>query len=574
MRKLVTILSLVLLLLVVVWLKSNQEIDNKTELTLSINNKIDNFDSGVIFNDDGMLLLAQSLESLYQYHYLKRPYEMIPALAEDLPEISSDGLIYKFKIKKGIKYHQGQEGFFLERDVRAEDFMWAIKRLAFLPLKSNGAWLFSGKIKDFDNFSKRVGSHYDKFLMDSIDGVRVTGDYTLEIHLVKPEPNLLYYLSMHFTAPIPLEAIKFFKNDFSNVILGTGPYVYNGFKDNVYTFKRFKGFREEYYPSSGDRYANTENLLTSSKMRLPFINSVSFKVIPEEEKRWGAFLKGDLDLLDVPKQLVFKLTSPNTETTELFERKGISVKHFSRQTTRWVGLNMNDPVLGQNLNLRKAIAFSIDRDRYIKILTNNTNLKSNSIFNPSIKGFRPSHKLSYKYDLEKAKIFFKKAGYKPGDLSLTYTTRGKEGIHLKEANFFKNELAKVGIDLKIETSTFREFLNKGRANKLQIWTDNWIYDYPDAENILQLLVSSNSPGINKSGYSNTKVDRLYQELSRTLDEKKRFEIMYEIEDVVERELPWIMLMYESTYIVQQEGIQNFRKSFFIRNFVKYLKKAN
>ncbi len=47
--------------------------------------------------------------------------------------------------------------------------------------------------------------------------------------------------------------------------------------------------------------------------------------------------------------------------------------------------------------------------------------------------------------------------------------------------------------------------------------------------------------------------------------------MYEIEDVVERELPWIMLMYESTYIVQQEGIQNFRKSFFIRNFVKYLK---
>jgi len=68
------------------------------------------------------------------------------------------------------------------------------------------------------------------------------------------------------------------------------------------------------------------------------------------------------------------------------------------------------------------------------------------------------------------------------------------------------------------------------------------------------------------------VDKLYDELSRTLDKEKRFEIMYEIEKIVEEETPWIMLMYESTYIVQQKELENFRKSFFIRNYVKYLQK--
>ena len=64
----------------------------------------------------------------------------------------------------------------------------------------------------------------------------------------------------------------------------------------------------------------------------------------------------------------------------------------------------------------------------------------------------------------------------------------------------------------------------------------------------------------------------YNDLALTLDKEKRFEIMYEIEKIVEEEVPWIMLMYESTYIVQQKEIHNFRKSFFIRNYIKYLQK--
>lgn len=566
------ILKLVILVIgaIFIYTKTFFKYNEKKQISISINNHIKSFDPATVFNDDAMLLMAQSLESLFQYHYLKRPYEVIPALAEELPKILDGGLVYRIKIKKNVKYTSSSPEFKIERDLIVDDFMWQIKRLAFAPLKSTGAWLFEGRLKGFKTFREKVGDDFNLFLNSEIEGLKKIDDWTFEIHLEKPEPNLLYFLSMHFTAPVPIEMIKFFKNDLSKVLVGTGPYRFVKYEDNAYFFTKNSQFREEFYPSTGDRYANTENLLTSSKEKLPFINDITFKVKPGEDERWQSFIAQDLDILDVPKKLLFKLTDPTSETNKELQGMGVIVKHFARQTTRWLGFNMNDPLLGKNLMLRKAIAHIIDHEKYIKILTNNTNLKSNSIFNPSIIGYRPEHRLPYEYNVELAKKYLSESGLDPSQIHLTYSTRGKEDIHHQEAKFLKEQFKKINIDLKVEYLNFSDFLKLGRAGKLQFWTDNWIYDYPDAENLLQLLISKNHPGINKSGFSSSRVDQLYRELSVTLKASERNRIMYEIESIVEEEIPWVMLMYESTYIVQQKGIKNFRRSFFIRNYVKYL----
>ncbi len=572
MRKIFILTSVVLFVGLSILYRSSSPTKENFQINLAINNEVKSFDPAVVFNDDALSVMAQSLETLYQYHYLKRPYEVIPSLAAEMPIILNNGLIYRIKIKKNVLYQNHSKYLPAGRTVKVDDFIWQIKRLAFKPLKSTGTWLFAGKLKGFNEFSERVGDSEEKFFTEKIAGLKRIDDHTFEIHLDKPEPNLLYFLSMQFTSPVPIELINKFKNRIDHIIVGTGPYKYESFADDKYTFTKYEGFREEYYPSTGDRYANTEKLLNSSKEKLPFIKRVIFKVIEDEKQRWDEFIDQEIDILDVPKNQLAKLSNPSSKTIKKFKKKGVVVKHFSKQTTRWLGFNMRDPILGENLNLRKAIAHVIDYDKYIEVLTNNTNLRSNSIFNPSIQGYEPSHRLPYSFQLEKAKSFLKKSGVNPKTLSLTYSSRGKQQIHIKEAKFLKEQLAQLGIDLKINMIEFREFLKKGRAGKLQFWTDNWIYDYPDAENLLQLLISKNHPGINKSGYSSKKVDQLYDKLAKTLDKNKRFEIMYEIERIVEKDLPWIMLMYESTYIIQQKEIKNFRKSFFMRNFIKYLQK--
>jgi oligopeptide transport system substrate-binding protein len=153
----------------------------ENKLKVVIFDKFKTLDPAIAFSDDVLKIIAQSYETLYQYHYLKRPYEVIPALANGMPKISDDGKVYEIKIKKGIYYHDSQNIFPKPREVIAKDFINHIKRLAFKPLASIGTWLFSGKIKGFNEFSERVGDSFDKMLEEEIEGLKAVDDYTLRI---------------------------------------------------------------------------------------------------------------------------------------------------------------------------------------------------------------------------------------------------------------------------------------------------------------------------------------------------------------------------------------------------------
>jgi ABC-type transport system substrate-binding protein len=566
------LLGVIVLVLIGTLIKKQIHLKQEKEINFSVDNIIKTFDPAIAFNDDALFTLGQSLETLYQYHYLKRPYEVIPSLADGMPEVIDNGLTYIIKIKKGVHYHNFSKVLPPNRTVVSDDFIWQIKRLAFNPVKSTGRWLFEDRIKGFKNFSKMVGDDIEKFYTTQMEGLKKIDDLTFEIHLNEPSPNILYFLSMQFTSPTPIEVIQKYNNKLDKVIEGTGPYKFLGLTDMVYHFEKFNKFRKESYPTSGDRYANTENLLKSSKELLPLIERLNIKVYTDEKKKWDAFLDNELDILTVPKKKITDVLDRESKAYKALSESGVLIKHFSRQSTRWLGFNMTDPIIGKNLNLRKAIAHAIDYETYVKVISKNTNLKANSLFNPSIQGYNPTHELPYSFNLELALKYLKKSKVDLGQFELIYSTRGKQAIHLEEAKFLKKQLGRIGIKVKIHSISFPEFLKLGRSGKLQFWTDSWIYDYPDAENLLQLLVSQNHPGINKSGFSDVRIDKLYKELSRTINPQERLKLMYKIEKIVEKEIPWILMMYESTYILQKSEIRNFRKSFFIRNFVKYLKK--
>lgn len=545
-------------------------------LNLILDSKIKTFDPVNAFDDDSLMVMAQSVQMLYQYHYLKRPYEIIPNLAESLPVISNNGKKYIIKIKRGVFYHPHQ-AFKGKRELLANDFVLQMKRVAFAPLKSVGRFLFEGKILGFNRFSKVVGDNFEKIFTTPLEGFRAIDDYTLEINLLRPEPNLLYFLAMTFTAPLPEELVRFTQNDFSTTLIGTGPFKFLSYKNKIYEFIKNENYFKEFYPSRGDRYANTQDLLKNSKEKLPFLNKIKFHVIEKKDEQVNSFFSKKLDIISVPKAYLAEVSSQQGSMYQKIVDEKIEVKHYSKLATRWLGFNMQSQLVGKGKKaryLRLAIAHAIDYDKYIKNITGNTNLRANSILNPSIPGYNPSHNTPYSFDLDKAKKFLQLAGYSHKNTpTIVFSTRGNTESHLKEASFFKSQLEQLGLKVELEILSFRDFLKKGRSGKLKhLWIDNWIYDYPDAENILALLTSKNYPGVNKSGYVNREVDKLYEKLSQTLDKKSRFEIMYKIEKNVMKNIPWVMLMYESSYTLQRPEIKNFRKSYFIKNFAKYIEK--
>jgi oligopeptide transport system substrate-binding protein len=542
-------------------------------LSLSLDNAFDSLDPSQAYSDDSLIVSSQVLEPLYQYHYLKRPYEIQPLVAEALPQFEQKGTILRIKIKKKIFYHNHPAFKNQSRYLKAEDFVNQFKRLAMKSLKSPGRSIFSGLVLGFDDYGDKINENWKKIKATPLEGVTALDDQTLVIKMSRSEPNMIYYLALNFAVPVPWELLEFLENKLDKVLVGTGPYEYAGFSSNYFDLKKFEKYRPDYYPTSGDRYANVEKLLVSSKEKIPFIDEVRFYVTSQEEERWAMFLKRDIDLLTVPKTFIPKLYDSNGELSAELKSKEIKLKHFPILANRWLSFNMKDPLLGKNDFLRRAIAYAIDYSQYVQVLSQNTNLRANSILVPGISGYLPAKDFRFKYDPALAKEYLKQAGFDRPDKmpTITYSTRGNQSIHLLEAEFVKKHLEAIGIKVKVEVLMFPDFIRKGRAGELQFFTDNWLFDYPDGENILQLLVSRNFPGVNKSAYSNPRIDDLYDELKQTTNMDQRDRIIQQMEEIVFNDLPWIPMMYESSFVLQYPEIKNFRKSSIIRNYVKYLK---
>ncbi len=545
----------------------------KTSLRLSLDNAVESLDPAKAYSDDSLFVSSQVLEPLYQYHYLKRPYEIQPLLAEGLPKITNKGRLVTVKIKKNIFYHPHLAFKGKPRELKAHDFITQFKRLALNELRSPGRGLFQGLIEGFEDYNDLIQNNWKNLERVPLKGIRAIDNYTLEIELLKSEPNINYYLALNFLSPVPWEIVVHENNKLDSILIGTGPYVFKGLVEDYLEMEKNPAYRLDYYPTSGDRYANVQKLLDSSQEKIPFIDSVKFYVINNEENRWDRFFNHEIDLLTVPKTFIRKLYDESGELVEDIRNKDIELKHFPTLANRWLAFNMRDPLVGKNSYLRQAIAYAIDYNEYIRILSHNTNLRANSVLVPGISGYLPAKDFRFKYDPGLAKEYLKMAGFNsPSDVpTITYSTRGTQGVSIEEANFIKEQLEKIGLKVKIEILPFGEFLKKGRAGELMFFTDNWLFDYPDGENILQLLVSSNFPGINKSGYSNPRIDELYFKLKETTNMDQRDLIIHEMEEIVYQDLPWIPMMYESSFVLQYPEIKNFRKSSIIRNYVKYLK---
>lgn len=551
--------------------KDRSSSKNKT-IHYPLSNEIETLDPAISYDTVSAVAVYQIYETLFEYDYLKRPYSIKPLLAEKMPVMENDGLRYIIKIKKGVKYHKNKA--YKNRTVKAQDFINQIKRIAFVPTKSPGFWLFEGKIKGIDKFRKEVGSDFEKFLKTSVEGLKAKDDHTLIIELEKPFPQILYAFAMSFSTPIPIEAIKTYKNELSAVDVGTGPFYLSKWNKSLeLTLLKNKDYREAYYPRRGDRYANEKQLLKYAGKRIPILEKIQFQIMKESQTRWLNFLSDKVDILVLNKDNYKVATNAFGELNKELKEKNIKLQVAPTLTYWWLAFNMKDKVLGNNLNLRKAISTAINVDEYIKVFTNNVGQKANSIYPPGVPGYNPSYQLPYSYNLEKAKAFLKIAGYPNGKglPELSYDVRGNSTSNRQMGEFIQKELAKIGVKVNIQVNTFPGFLKKLRTGQLQFWLGGWALDYPDAENIVQLLHGNNKPpGPNSTSYSNEEVNKLIDQISVMQDNALKFELMEKVQKKINNDLPWSMLYYSRNNIVHHNRVKNYRYSDLIYNYFKYL----
>lgn len=362
------------------------------------------------YTEDEATFTAQIYEPPLQYHYLKRPYELVPTtltavpvpryfdskgreLTGDVPAEQIAESVYELKLKPGIRY-QPHPAFALDshgqpeylgkntadgrqvigdfpntgsRELTADDYIYQIKRLAHPRLHSPIFGMMADKIVGLREFSETLNKAAGELPADAwldldaypLAGVEKVDAHTWRIRIKGKYPQFLYWLAMPFFAPVPREVDRFFAQPgmaAKNLTLdwwpvGTGPFMLSENDPNRrMVLTRNPNFHGETYPCEGEPGDREAGLLADCGQPLPFIEQAVFTREKEAIPYWNKFLQGYYDASGISSdsfdQAVRVNVGGDVALSDEMRDKGIRLLTSVKTSTFYMGFNMLDPVVG------------------------------------------------------------------------------------------------------------------------------------------------------------------------------------------------------------------------------------
>lgn len=514
--------------------------------------------------------VALVYETPLQFDYASRPYRLVPCAAESMPEVSEDGRTVTVRLRDDVWF--GPDPCFDTPDRRrratAADLAYQIKRLADAKVSSSGWWLVEKKIEGLDAFrSASSGPDPTDYSLD-VPGLRVLDDRTLEIRLVRPCSDFAWALAMPYLSLVPHEAVERYGAAFGLHEAGSGPFTLAHWR---------RGYRMLFVRRPGRD--PTRDASPAGVPGEPYA-SVEYLNMADASTRWLSFLRGAFDVaFDISRDNWDAVVAPDGSLTPEMAARGVRLASETALESYYLGFNMDDPVVGKNRKLRQAISCAFDAEQWCELNRGRT-LPSNGPLPPGIEG-RLETPHPYAFDLEKAKRLLAEAGYPDGvDPATGRRLRlrldlGKSDQETREsAELLASFLARIGISLSLDYSTFPQFMSRLNRREEQMFLVGWVADYPDPLNFLQLFYSRNvSPGPNRTNYVNPDYDALFEEAERCTDPARRLELSAAMQEIVREDCPWACLYYRRDFVLVGPSVRGFSLHDFPLGMEKHWRRA-
>ncbi len=555
--------------------------DGQMVLHLALPTKAQTLDCGNMRDVYGMMVGGNIYETLYTYHYLKRPYTVIPLLAEGMPQVSADLLTYTIRIKQGVRFQDdpcfaGGKG----RELKADDFVYAIKRIANVKYRSQNWPAFNERIAGLDDFREYTKQFADEWAVDysaDVAGLQALDDYTLQITLTRPWPQLIEsVLSDTSTAPMPKEAVDYYRGNIRNRPVGTGPYRLKTWRRGSYIdLVRNENWRGEVYPSEGEEGDAEAGLLADAGKPIPFADRIIFRIIEEDQPRWLLFMRGELDSSGIPKDNFGQaIDTSGRELTDELRQRGINLSIFVNPSTFWVGFNLKDPVLGSNKPLRKAISLAVDREAMIDLLANGRGLVAHGFFSPGLNSYDDAIADAgfSRYDPQEAKALLKEAEAVHGGTlpTLKLGMPGSDNFSRQYGQFLQKYFTQVGLQLEVDYMDWPTYLGELKNGHLQMFASGVSASVPDAVDFLEMFGTKYfAPGGNTFFYSNPEYDTLLERAQVMLDSPERMELYRKMERMAMADYPAVFTMHQIAYALNHGWYKNIKPHVFSYNVMKY-----
>ncbi len=531
------------------------------------------------FDQASAELITQVYDTLLEYHYLRRPYELSPSLVEEMPKLGEDKKTSTCKLRKGVKFADdacfpGGKG----KELTADDVLYTLKRFADAGVNTRSYDpMLGGRIVGLDEYrtKSRENSKLDHWT-EQVEGLKKIDSHTFSITLTREDPLALMPFASSVLSIVPKEAVDKYGAEFERTPVGTGAFI---LKENprrgTLVFARNPNYFLK-YPTDGEATDKDLGLLADAGKQLPLIDEVHMPLIEEAQPRMLKFLSGEIDWIGMDKDNFSKMAE---KTDKGFALKGEYAKQFDIYTVESLSssyweINMKDELLGKNKALRQAIAYAMDVPGYLDKMYNGRGYKLHTIVPLPIAGSeRDVQSPYYETNLELAKAKLVEAGYPNGEglppIKVEFRATTKDIRQSFE--FHRAQMAKVGITLEGNFQTFTAFLKKIESANFQIADAGWAADYPDAENFYQLLYGPNkAPGPNEGAYENPEYDKLFVQMKVMTPGPERNAVIKQMSDILTEDVPTIFIWTPITMGLHQKWVGNMKRNIMLDAHFKYL----
>lgn len=436
----------------------------------------------------------------------------MPNIAAEMPKISNDGKTLTFKIRRGVKFHNG-------REIEAEDFFWSWNRMCDPSLGSWGPNYIRSIIGWEDVTSGKA---------KELDGVEVVDPRTLRVNLRQPDFTFLNALSLPITAPLPREEVERLGDKWNQTPVGYGPYKISSYDSasRRATFTPFKGFFWK---------------------GLPYLKKV--------EVRWGvdpqtAPLQIENGVADVIGDGVAGTQMQSVATNPKLKDR---IKNFTVASGRWIYLYPTVKAF-RDKTVRQALNYAIDREALVKVGRGSSRPLPRPFPDRVWPGYE-TEATTYEFDPERAKSMLDDAGFGDGfSFDLTF---GTYKTFAEIAQVVQQQLKDVGVTVNLKPVTQSTLLElEAKPGALDANTDELIWVQPSPADLVNYSYVDGGSG-NFIGYDNNRVNRLATAAMRTYDVGKQLSLYAEIEKIIADDAPWIWLETYDFVGLTSEKVQNY-----------------
>jgi peptide/nickel transport system substrate-binding protein len=488
-------------------------------------------------------VLSQIFEPLF---ILNEKAKVVPNLAKSITT-SKNGTRITITLRNDVNFH-ANDCFSGDQKMTAEDVKFSLDFACSGNKWNSMGGLIRDKVVGGKEYYRKSKNHFSS---EGVRGIKILNDTTILLELINGFNGFEKILAHPSVGVFSKKALEYYKSDFTNNPVGTGPFMMNKSSKKEILLERNVSYWKK------DKFGN----------QLPFLKQIRIKKRNGVRAEYQAFSKKEIDIIfELPvSQLDYTFGSLEEAQKgknllhRIVVKKGVKINYLSFDCASYP---FNNPLV------RKAFSLAIDRKKICLDAMNGDGNYAINGFGPKTVYYQPNEQQLLTFDPVRAKQLLAEAGFNaqnkfPG---LTFYVNAQKGT--SSYNWAKEIVAQLkqnlGVDLHIKYSSLDQKYQAILSRKAKIWKSAWVPDYQDAEAYFRVFYDNKKQIANEeSNYNNfndSRFDSIYKETERVKDLKKRNQLLNMLDQILIEKAAISPIFTEDLFVIVNLRVRDFNMS--------------